>query len=160
MNMKCPFPSLLINFGFSTILVDITQACFLGPFDLKIFSALYSKVMSILMLRCVPYMHQNNGCCFLFLSFSPCLLVYGLGLWILRDMTNDCLFLLFYCCWWQCVYVCVSLSLCVCVCFPFCGFAYVGLCLDFCFVGVLNILELEVFLLVFCVGQDWWINIV
>jgi hypothetical protein len=40
-SMKCPSPSLLINFGSKSILLDIrmaTPACFLGPFVWKLFS--------------------------------------------------------------------------------------------------------------------------
>ena len=39
-NMKCPSVSLLIDFTWKSILLDIrkaTPACFLGPFDWKIF---------------------------------------------------------------------------------------------------------------------------
>ena len=41
MNMKCPFPSLLINFVLKSILLDIRiaiAACFVGPFNWNIFS--------------------------------------------------------------------------------------------------------------------------
>jgi len=40
MGMKCPSPSILINFGWMCILLDIrmvTPACFLGPFCLENF---------------------------------------------------------------------------------------------------------------------------
>jgi hypothetical protein len=40
MSMKCLYPSLLITFGFMSILFDIkmdTSACFLGPFAWYVF---------------------------------------------------------------------------------------------------------------------------
>ena len=50
-NMKCPSLSLLTGFSLKSVLLDIriaTPACFLGPFDWKIFSpTFYSEVMSI-----------------------------------------------------------------------------------------------------------------
>ena len=48
--MKCPSLSFLIDFSLKSILLDIritTPACFLDPFDWKIFPNLYSEAMSV-----------------------------------------------------------------------------------------------------------------
>jgi hypothetical protein len=55
MGMKYPSPSLLITFGWKSILLDIrmaTPACFLGSSAWKTFPALYSEIVSVWMLRC------------------------------------------------------------------------------------------------------------
>ena len=49
-NVKYLSFSLLIHFSLKSILLDnwiATPSCFLGPFDLKIFSTLYSEMMSV-----------------------------------------------------------------------------------------------------------------
>ena len=56
-NMKCPSPSLLIDFHLKSILFDIkitTLACFLGPFHRKTFSQSFTlKECLSLRLWCI-----------------------------------------------------------------------------------------------------------
>ena len=64
MSMKCPSPSLLIDFGLNSSLLDIriaTPSCFLGSFDWKnLFPTLYSEVMSIFEVE-VCFLYAEEG---------------------------------------------------------------------------------------------------
>ena len=62
--MKCPSLSLLIDISLKFILLDIriaTPACFLGPFDWKIFfPTLYSEAMSVFEVE-VCFLYAAEG---------------------------------------------------------------------------------------------------
>ena len=65
MNMKCPFSSHLITFGWKSILLYIgiaTCACFLGPFAWKIFLHPFTlRYCLSLLLMCISHMQHNGG---------------------------------------------------------------------------------------------------
>ena len=120
MSMKCPSPSLMIDFSLKSILLDIrmsTPACFLGPFAWKTFSQPFtlSRCLS-LWLRCVSCKQQNVGSCFLIQSLSLCLFIGELSPLILSDINDQWLLIpviIFVC---VCVveFVCFSSLSCGC----------------------------------------------
>ena len=93
MSMKCPSPSLLIDFSLKSILLDIRMAtppCFLGPFAWKTFSQSFtlSRFLS-LWLRCVSCKQQNVGYSFRIQSLSLCLFIGELSPLILSDINDQ-----------------------------------------------------------------------
>ena len=93
MSMKCPSPSLLIDYSLKSILLDIrmaTPACFLGPFAWKTFSQPFtlSRCLS-LWLRCVSCKQQNVGSCFRIQSLSLCLFIGELSPLILSYINDQ-----------------------------------------------------------------------
>ena len=90
MSIKCPSPSLLIDFSLKSVLLDIrmaTPTCFLGPFAWKTLSQPFtlSRCLS-LWLRCVSCKQQNVGSCFHIQSLSLCLFIGELSPLILNDI--------------------------------------------------------------------------
>ena len=130
MSMKCPSPSLLIDFSLKSILLDIrmaTPACFLGPFAWKTFSQPFtlSRCLS-LWLRCVSCKQQNVGSCFRIQSLSLCLFIGELRPLILSDINDQSLLI-------------TVIIFCVCVCSRVCVFLFfelwlwrVARCLGYC----------------------------
>ena len=120
MSIKCPSPSLLIDFSLKSVLLDIrmaTPACFLGPFAWKTFSQPFtlSRCLS-LWLRCVSCKQQNVGSCFHIQSLSLFLFIGELSPLILSDINDQwlltpvifsgaivCVFPFFELCWWRVV---------------------------------------------------------
>ena len=118
MSIKCPSPSLLINFSLKLILLDIrmaTPSCFLGPFARNTFSQPFtlSRCLS-LWLRCVSCKQQNVGSCFRNQSLSLCLFIGELSPLILSDINDQwlltpvivsggrvCVFPFFELCFWR-----------------------------------------------------------
>ena len=127
MSMKCPSPSLLIDFSLKSILLDIrmaTPACFLGPFAWKTFSQPFTLSRCLSMwLRCVSCKQQNVGSCFRIQSLSLCLFIGELSPLILSD-TNDQWLLT------PDILIFGGRGVVECVCFPSLSFACEGL-LDF-----------------------------
>ena len=118
MSIKCPFPSLLIDFSLKSILLEIrmtTLTCFLGPFAWKTFSQHFtlSRWLS-LWLKCISCKQQNVGSCFCIQSLSLCLFIGELSPLILSDINDQRLLTL--------VIIFYLFILCVCVvefvCFP------------------------------------------
>ena len=96
MSMKCPSLSLLINFGWKSILLDIRMAapvCFLVQFAWKTFFQPFTlKWCLCLLQRYVSCMEQNEGSClciqsvslsFLIRELSPLMLKYINDQWLL-----------------------------------------------------------------------------
>ena len=109
MSIKCPSPSVQIDFSLKSILLDIkmaTPAYFLGPFAWKTFSQPFtlSRCLS-LWLRRVSCKQQNVGFCFRIQSLSLCLFIGELSPLILSDINDQWLLIPFI--------ICV---ICVCVC--------------------------------------------
>ena len=100
MRMKCPSSSLLIDFSLKSNLLDIrnaTLACFLGPFDWKVFSHPFTLRYHLsLKLRCVSCKQQKDGFCFRIHSVSLYLFMGKLRLLTFRDI-NDCCSLVLVC---------------------------------------------------------------
>ena len=120
MDMKCPSPSLLIDFSLKSILLDIrmaTPACFLCPFAWKTFSQPFtlSRCLS-LWLRCVSCKQQNVGSCFRIQSLSLTLFIGELSPLILSDINDQWLLIPFI--------ICVCVCVCVCVCSRVCVFLF------------------------------------
>ena len=93
MSIKCPSPSLLVDFSVKSVLLDIrmaTPACFLGSFVWKTFSQPFtlSRCLS-LWLRCVFCKQQNVGSCFPVQSRSLCLFIGELSPLILSDINDQ-----------------------------------------------------------------------
>ena len=93
MSMKCPSPSLLIDFSLKSILLDIRTAipcCFLGPFAWKTFFQPFtlSRCLS-LWLRCVSRKQQSVGSCCRIQSLSLCLFIGELSPLILNDINDQ-----------------------------------------------------------------------
>ena len=93
MSMKCPSPSLLIDFSLKSILLDIrmaTPTCFLRPFAWKTFSQPFTLRRCLsLWLRCVSCKQQNVGSCFCIQSLSLCLFIGELSPLILSDINDQ-----------------------------------------------------------------------
>ena len=84
MSIKCPSPSLLVDFCLKSILLDIRitiPACFLGPVDWKTFPTLYSEVISVFEVE-VCFLHTAKG-------GSLCLFIGELGPLMLRDINDQ-----------------------------------------------------------------------
>ena len=120
MSIKCPSPSLLIDFSLKSVLLDIrmaTPACFLGPFAWKNFSQPFtlSRCLS-LCLRCVSCTQQNVGSCFRIQSLSLCLFIGELRPLILSDINDQWLLILviIFVCVYVVEFVCFSSLSCGC----------------------------------------------
>ena len=119
MSMKCPSPSLLIDFSLKSILLDIrmaTPTCFLGPFAWKTFSQPFtlSRCLS-LWLRCVSCRQQNVGSCFRIQSLSLCLFIGELSPLILSDINDQWLLTpVIFSHFWVAEFVCFSSLRCGC----------------------------------------------
>ena len=89
--MKCPL-SLLIDFSLKSILLYIRlvkPACFLGPFDWKIFYQPFTLRQCLsLRLKYVSCM-QKDGFCFCIQSISLCLFIGELSPFALRDINDQ-----------------------------------------------------------------------
>ena len=116
MRMKCPSSYLLIDFNLKSILLDIriaTPACFLGPFDWKIFSQPFTlRECLSLRWRCVSCMQQKDGSCFHIHSVSVCLFIGELSPLILRNINDQWLinlviFLVVVCVFCWCEVICI-----------------------------------------------------
>ena len=89
--MKWPFLSLLIDFSLKSILLDIriaTLACFLGPFDWKIFFQPFTLRYVYVRVKVCFLIQPKNGSFFHISSFSLCLFVGELSPLIVRYI-ND-----------------------------------------------------------------------
>ena len=79
MSRKCPPSSLSMDFSLKSNLLDIriaTPACFLGPFDWKIFpQPLILRYCLSLEFMCVSCMQQKDGFCLLIHSANLCLFI-------------------------------------------------------------------------------------
>ena len=121
MSIKCPSPSLLIDFSLKSVLLDIrmaTPACFLGLFAWKPFSQPFnlSRCLS-LCLRCVSCKQQNVGSCFRIQSLSLCLFIGELRPLILSDINDKWLLIpviIFFVCVCVVEFVCFSSLSCGC----------------------------------------------
>jgi uncharacterized membrane protein len=121
-------PSLLINFGLKSILLDITMVippCFLGLFAWKIFFHPFTLRQYLsLLVRCVSCMQQNDRSSFRTQSVSLCLFIGELSPLIIRDVNDHQLLIpviLMLVVVGVCVCVCVCARARARVCFPFFG---------------------------------------
>lgn len=140
MNIKCPFPSVLVNFGLKSILLDIKIAnpAFLGSFYWKtFFHYLYSKAMPVFGVE-ECFFHAEVGWIH---SVSLCLFVGKLRSLILRDSNEKLLCILAILV--AMAVVVVAAVVCVCVFFPFFSFVGVRLFISCIYMGVVSFPGLE-----------------
>ena len=106
MNVKYPASSLMITFGWKSILLDIRMAIpayLIGKHFSNTF--LWIKFLS-LMLRYLSSMEPSDGSCLHIQSVSLCLFNGELAPMRFRDFNDQWFLLIWY---WSCSWVCVTL---------------------------------------------------
>ena len=139
-NVKCP-SSLLTDFSLKSVLLDIRiaiPACFLGPFDWKIFSQPCTLMWCLVFEVEVFFVCSRRMDLFFVTNILACVFFF------IDELSP----LILWCSWYSWPVIVSSCyfgfvvggGLVLCVCFPYLDFAGVGLSIAYVFVGVANFL--------------------